>query len=233
MKLKEAENTRSKIIPILETLIAFWAYGLVVWLIYTSLGYHKYTNGGITILSDDKEFAVEFSKRLGKHIKFLETDSLYQHKFKSSIYFVSDQKTTSWVLLVNRLIQSISNIIHRTDYSISAFTIGSYIIVNNNQSMDSIDSIVAHELVHALQYSRYGILHIGAYTPKWIKEGYPSYRQMEYNAINSINKPLSDEYRFYSERVDCEINLMGVTADELHEGKIKYKVISRFSCEQE
>jgi len=43
-------------------------------------------------------------------------------------------------------------------------------------------------------------------SPKWIKEGYPSYRQVAYNTTYSIESPLSTDYEFYKELVDSAIN---------------------------
>jgi hypothetical protein len=233
LKWKNANSLSKKISSIFETIITIWLYSVTLWFLYASFTYYEHDTQQLAFYSKIATSTEDIPIDLNRQIQFFEADPLYLDNIKAKVYFVDDRRIFSWILSPVLLINNILDMIHETDTTLNAAAFGSLVIVDNAAYSELTESTLAHELVHVIQNKKFGFFSVTINTPNWVKEGYATYRALQYGRNTNYINTLSYNYKVKAKLVDHAINSMGRTHKELHNGDVNYQEVVDSLCIKE
>ncbi len=237
-----------------STLDTFVFICVVLWL--TSFGYLKanetivetdYIRWHINGNNVQKDRIMQLSKKI---IKYLKNNPLYTTNIDFDLYIVNND-------LLYTLLNPLDILSSRQSFAVTLF--GKFLIVRDadldrnivrtSAKTEKLDAVVAHEMVHRLQFHKYGFLKSLIWTPKWVTEGYATYATRDlylaqdapkrllsmykHKDVNFTHSPhIAYSYELYALMIKYAIEKMGYSIDDLHLGKVKYsKILKALYCQ--
>jgi hypothetical protein len=211
-----------------------WATSALLIILLISITYKNYNFENITFytskLLTTQEIA--FLKKLTKkQLAFLNKDPLYEEEIddrKIDVFLIKNSWLYSWIDLKNVFVKLFNSAYRK------GFSINSTIVINGSinplkktiMTNKEIEKTLTHELVHVLQHQKYGYLVTLFQTPKWVAEGYPTYRTHLYSKTD-INKLRNTRtYKHYAKLIKYAVEIKSISINSLYKGLVEYDSIN-------
>jgi hypothetical protein len=228
LKWKHTKTVWGKAHLILNTLAAVWLYSILFYFIYANISYKKQRYKQLTIYTHSDDRTIDIKQQ----INFLKNDPLYEKPSNIRVYFVHDKNLFTWLLSPATFVNYVINFINSSNLVTRGVTFNSMIFFNSEiQGNNLISDDITHELVHVLQSKKYGVFASIFTTPGWVNEGYATYRTHIFNKQSIDDMLINNNYKFFAKLIKHAIENMGVSADDLHRGKIRYEDILHSFCQ--